>query len=251
MRISIIGCGVMGSSFARRFAQKGYEVVLCDHAIVKGEALAKELEAKFYANPKDAAKGADVVLLAIKPKDLEKIAHELKLEGQILLSILAGTSIKRLEEYFPKATIVRAMPNLALTQGEAVIALVGERNNQIDDLLGGLGLIFWTQEDKIDAITALAGSGPAFVLSMIEAMTESGIEMGLSAFESQELVLQTMLGAIALLKAHPGHPGQIRWQISAPGGTTIAGQAAFEESGVRSGIRKTILATYRRAKEIL
>lgn len=246
----------MGSSFARQFSKKGYEVVLCDHAIVKGEALAKELEAKFYAAPKDAVKGADVVLLAIKPKDLEKIAAELKLEGsQILLSILAGASVKRLKEYFPKATIVRAMPNLALTQGQSVIALVGELNvdahNQIDDLLTGLGLIFWTQEEKIDAITALAGSGPAFVLAMIEAMTESGIEMGLSAFESQELVLQTMLGAIALLKATPGHPGQIRWQISAPGGTTIAGQAAFEESGVRSGIRKTILATYRRAKELL
>lgn len=245
----------MGSSFARRFAEKGHEIVLCDHAFVKGEALATELGAKFYAAPNDAVKEADIVLLAIKPKDLEKIAGEIKLDGQILLSILAGTSAKRLKEYFPKAKIVRAMPNLALTQGEAVIALVGDElsidaHNQIDDLLMGLGLIFWTQEDKIDVITALSGSGPAFVLAMIEAMTETGIELGLTAIESQELVLQTMLGAVALLKANPGHPGQIRWQISAPGGTTIAGQAAFEESGVRSGIRKTILATYARAKEL-
>lgn len=258
MKIAVIGCGVMGTAFARQFAQKGQELALCDHAKAKGESLARELGAAFIANPSEAVKGADLTFLAVKPKDFEKMAAQIgKLEGQIVFSILSGTNIDRLKEKFPKATIVRAMPNLAMTCGESVIALVGdahmtpETRNAIDDLLAGAGLIFWTQEEKIDPITALAGSGPAFVLAMIEAMTESGIEMGLSAAESQELVLQTFLGAVALLKASKGHPGEIRWQIAAPGGTTIAGLAAFEESGVRSGIRKTILATYNRTKELM
>jgi pyrroline-5-carboxylate reductase len=248
MKIAVIGCGVMGSSFARQFAKKGQELVLCDHDAVKGEALAKELGAKFFEAPKDAFKGADLVLLAIKPKDLEKIKEGL--EGKIVLSILAGTSLSRLKEQFPKAKVVRAMPNLALTQGEAVIALTGEKLAQIDQLLTGMGLIFWTQEEKIDAITALAGSGPAFVIAIIEAMIESGIELGLTAAESQQMVLQTILGAVALVKANPGHPGEVRWKIAAPGGTTIAGLAAFEESGIRAGIRKTILATYAKAKTL-
>lgn len=252
MKIAIIGCGVMGSAFARHFAKKGHELVLCDHLVAKGEALAKELKAKFQAAPNEAVKGTEVVLLAIKPKDLGKIKEGL--DGKIVISILAGTALEKLKEKFPKATIVRAMPNLAITCGEAVTALVGDVSSevraQVDELLAGTGLIFWTQEEKIDPISALAGSGPAFVLAMIEAMIESGIEMGLPAAESQALVLQTILGAVALLKANPGHPGAIRWQISAPGGTTIAGQAAFEESGVRSGIRKTILATYHRNKEL-
>lgn len=249
MKIAVIGCGVMGSSFARQFAKKGHELFLCDHDVVKGQALAEELGAKFFGSPNDAVKGADLVLLAIKPKDLQKIQE--RLEGKILLSILAGTSLHRLKEQFPKAKVVRAMPNLALTQGEAVIALAGEKLEQIDPLLAGMGLIFWTQEEKIDAITAIAGSGPAFVIAMIEAMTESGIELGLTAAESLQMVLQTLLGAVALVKANPGHPGEVRWKIAAPGGTTIAGLAAFEESGVRSGIRKTILATYSKAKELL
>lgn len=249
MKIAIIGCGVMGSAFARQFSEKKQEVFLCDHAVAKGEALAEELGAKFFTSPKEAVEGADLVLLAVKPKDLQKMSG---LEGKIVLSILAGTSIERLKEQFPKAIVVRAMPNLALTCGEAVIALVGESKvrQQIDDLLEGMGLIFWTQEEKIDAITAVAGSGPAFVIAMIEAMTESGVEIGLSSAESLELVLQTMIGAVALLKAGKSHPAEVRWKIAAPGGTTIAGLAAFEESGVRAGIRKTILATFQRAKEL-
>ncbi|MBS0629075.1 MAG: pyrroline-5-carboxylate reductase [Verrucomicrobia bacterium] len=248
MRIAIIGCGVMGSAFARQFAKKGHELVLCDHFAQKGEALAKELRAKFQAAPINAVKGAEVVLLAIKPKDLGKIKVSLK--GKTVISILAGTTLETLKRRFAGAKIVRAMPNLALTQGEAVIALAGEKIDEVDQLLKGMGLIFWTQEEKIDPITALAGSGPAFVIAIIEALTESGIELGLPAAEAQELVLQTIMGAVALVKAGKGHPGQIRWQISAPAGTTIAGLAAFEECGVRSGIRKTILATYKRAKEL-
>lgn len=242
----------MGSAFARQFAKMGHELKLCDHLAAKGQELAKELGGEFNASPNEAVRGADLVLLAVKPHDLAKIDEPL--DGKIVLSILAGTPLKKLQERFPKAKIVRAMPNLALTCGEAVIALCGDVSDQVRGLVGellqGTGLYFWTQEDKIDPITAIAGSGPAFVLAMIEAMVESGIELGLNAAQAQELVLQTILGSIALLKANPVHPGEIRWKIAAPGGTTIAGLAAFEESGVRAGIRKTILATYARAKEL-
>ena len=108
----------------------------------------------------------------------------------------------------------------------------------------------WTPEDKIDAITALAGSGPAFVIAIMEAMIESGIFMGLRSDEAKALVAQTFLGAVALVKAEKGHPGAVRWQISAPGGTTIAGMKTLEENGVRAGVMRTILATFEKVKEI-
>jgi len=243
----------MGSAFARQFAKKGHQLTFCDRFVEKGKALASELNGEFYASADDAVKGAEVVLLAIKPKDLNQIKEGL--EGKIVLSILAGTPLAKLKQQFAKALIVRAMPNLALTCGEAVIALASDVSSeiqaQVDDLLSGMGLNFWTQEDKIDPITAIAGSGPAFILAMIEALVDSGIELGIPASQSQELVLQTIIGAVALLKdQNPGHPGEIRWKIAAPGGTTIAGLAAFEDSGVRAGIRKTVLATYNRTKEL-
>lgn len=258
MKIAIIGCGVMGGAFARQFVQKGHDLVLCDHSSKKGEALVQEIGGTYVSDLKEAAKGADLVLLAIKPKDLESTAKEIgPLKGQILLSILSGATVDLLKEYFPGASVIRSMPNLALTCGESVIALVKDSSlpegdkDQIDQLLEGLGLILWVEEEKINAITALAGSGPAFIFVIIEAMVESGIVLGLRADEALDLTLQTLIGAVALQKANLGHPGALRWQISSPGGTTIAGLKALEESGVRAGIMKTILATFQRTQEML
>ncbi len=257
MKIAVLGCGVMGSAFARQLAQKGHQLVLCDRNSEKEHTLAKEIGAVFASDPREAIKGVDVIVLAIKPKDIEKIAAVIgKLEGQMLVSIVVSYTVASLKKLFPGGEIIRTMPNLALTRGESVIAVVKDEKllevsrKKVDLLLDGMGLIFWTEEGKIDAISALAGSGPAFVIAIIEAMIESGVMMGLKASEAKELVLQTLLGSVALLKSHEGHPGEIRWQISAPAGTTIAGMKALEEGGVRSGVMNTILATYRRTKEL-
>ncbi|NGX36980.1 MAG: Pyrroline-5-carboxylate reductase [Chlamydiae bacterium] len=255
MRVAILGCGVMGSAFARQLSLHGHQVILCDRNQEKTEALVKELECTFAREPKEAVAQAEFILLAIKPKDLKGLDLG-TLDGHIVMSILVGTTAGELKRAFKGAFVIRSMPNLALRCGESVIALVEDADLseevvvKVEHLLKGLGLIFWTQEEKIDAITALAGSGPAFVIAVMEAMIESGIAMGLRADEAKELVLQTLLGAVALLKAEKGHPGAVRWQIAAPGGTTIAGMKAFEEQGVRAGIMHTILATFERTKEI-
>jgi len=258
MRVAIIGCGVMGSAFARQFATKGHKLVLCDRTFEKAKNLAQELEIEVSSDFNEAKNDVDFILLAVKPKNLKELAMQINpLNGQILLSILAGVDLNTLKKHFPKAPIVSCMPNLALTCGEGVIALVKDRDlsqeivEKVEHLFEGLGRTFWTEEEKIPAITALAGSGPAFVLAIVEAMVESGIFMGLYAKEAEDLVLQTILGSVALLKAHEGHPGALRWQISSPGGTTIAGLKALEESGVRASIMHTFLAAYKKVKETL
>ncbi|MDN3506329.1 MAG: pyrroline-5-carboxylate reductase [Simkaniaceae bacterium] len=247
MRIAIIGVGVMGTAFAKAFIEKGFDVVLCDRSSksIKGADTVKE--------PKAAVKDTDIVLIAIKPKDLKGLAAELgDLKGKLVLSILAGVTVASLKSYFPGAEIVRSMPNLALTCNEAVIALTGaeEAKDRVEELLKGLGLVFWTEERLIDGITALAGSGPAFIMAILEAMVESGILMGLKADSALKLALQTMRGTIALIEEHSGHPGELRWQVSAPAGTTIAGMKAFEENSVRSGLIETFLAAYNRSKDL-
>lgn len=255
MKVAIIGCGVMGSAMARVMAKKGVQLHLCDHHTEKGKALAAELKGTFYTEAKDAVAGVDAILLAIKPKDLAFGAAQMgKLDGKIVLSILAGTDLKVLKKELPSATVIRCMLNLALTVGEGVIALAKDPTlsqktiEQVGHLLSGMGLVLWTEEAKLDPITALSGSGIAFVLAIIESFVEGGVAMGLRADEAKELVLQTLLGAVSMTKAHPGHPGELRWQISAPAGTTIAGMRAFETSGVRAGIMHTLLATFDKAR---
>lgn len=257
MDIAILGCGVMGRAFAEKLLEGGHRLTLCDRDSRKGKELASAVGGSFALDPKEAISSAELILLAIKPKDLEEMVAQLgTLKGQILFSILTSTSVSELKSHFPGGQVLRGMPNLALIHGESVIALVDEpaldeeTKQRVSALLEGMGMVFWTQEGKIDAITALAGSGPAFVIAIVEAMVDAAIMMGLRASEAQEMALQTMVGAISLMRNCDGHPGQVRWQISAPSGTTSAGICALEDSGVRAGVIDTLLATFQRAKEI-
>lgn len=258
MKIAVIGCGNMGSAFARHFA-KNHCVLLCDRNLPKTQALAKEIKALFEEEVSVAIREADVVLLGFKPKDLSAFAKKGAVsftEGKILISILAGTPLSLLKKHFPKPTLVRTMPNLALVFGQGVIGVVDdghfspEQKQQIDSLFEGMGLIAWMPEEKIDALTALSGSGIGFVLVMIEAMIDGGVHLGFTAKESREIVLKTMEGAVALMKESGKHPAELKLQIASPGGTTIAGLKAMEEEGVRSGIVHALVACYEKALEI-
>ncbi len=243
----------MGSAFAHRWAEKGHQLILCDHSPKKAESLAHETKGK-TASMKEAAAHAEVILIAVKPKDLREIQlGELKKE-QIVLSILAGVPVHLLKTAIRGGEVIRMMPNLAVKLGEGVLATVAppeeKLRGRLRTLFEGLGEIFWVEEEKLEAITALAGSGPAYLLAVAEAMVEAGIAMGLSAQEAEALVLQTGLGTLAMLKDKGGHPGQLLWEISSPGGTTIHGMLAFEEQGVRFGIAKALLEAYRRALQM-
>jgi len=256
MKIAILGCGVMGSAFARQLAKQGHQLALCDRRREVGMVLADELGASFFDDPNEAADKAEVVLLAIKPDQIEDISQQLEGRKRTLLSILAGTSIAEMQEWFPGCQIIRAMPNLALIHGESIIALVGDEDvdeelkRKVSELLDPMGMVFWTEEEKMDAITALAGSGPAFIIAIVEALVEAGIQMGLPVQIARSVALKMIQGAVSLMEHHEGHPGEIRWRISSPKGTTIAGLNALEKEGVRSGIIQTVLASYEKAKDM-
>lgn len=254
MKIAVIGCGVMGTAFARHLAKKN-SIILCDRSHEKAAALAKELGCSYRETPAEAAEAADCVFLAIKPKDLVAIAQEIAtaVENKILISILAGTPLDALKRYFPRAVSVRTMPNMGFICGEGVMGLVDEvglslkTKEIVDSLFEGIGLKLWMNESKIEAITALSGSGIGFIFVMIEAMIDGGVHLGFSSEEAREIVLKTMEGAIALMRESGKHPAELKLQIASPGGTTIAGLKVMEETGVRSGIIKTLTACYEKA----
>lgn len=259
MKVAVIGCGTMGSAFARHFA-KGYKVILNDRDKAKAQALAKEIGASFQEKSQAAMQAADVILLAVKPKDLSKLASDTTsatFEGKVVISILAGVSLAVLEKNFPTALIVRAMPNLALICGQGVIGLAEEgshlteeRKKVVETLLHGLGLLTWISEEKLESLTALCGSGIGFAFVILEAMIDGGVFLGFTAHDSRELVLKTFEGAIALLRETGKHPAELKLNVSSPGGTTIAGLKVMEEKGVRAGIVATLEACHAKALNI-
>lgn len=258
MRIAIIGCGNMGTAMAQSLS-KEHELFLHDRDPVWTEGLQKEGFGKSYHQICDAIHNADMVILAVKPDHLEEVADQISSsmkEEQILVSLLAGVTLETIKSYFPTPMLVRMMPNLAATHGEGVIGLVNashmskEHKTEISHVFKPLGKLYWLPETKMDALTALTGSGPAFLFAIIESMVEAGVAMGFSAQDAQELILQMIKGSITLLQESKKHPAELKWRIASPGGTTIAGLLELEKSNLRSAVIQPFLASYKRAKEI-
>lgn len=245
----------MGSAIAQRLSQAN-QLFLYDHNEEKVELLAHQGYGKVCKNIKEALPPSEMVILAIKPQGIKPLAGQIKdhlREDQVVVSLLAGTTIKSLKQYFPKVQIVRMMPNLALLHGEGVIALSSDESvdkSILTNILERLGKIYWLPEDKIDALTALAGSGPAFFFVIVEAMIDAGIAMGFSAKDAREIVYQMLKGSLTLLEQTSKHPGELKWQIASPQGTTIAGLKRLEELAIRGGIMNTFMAAYERAKTL-
>lgn len=256
MKIGIIGCGHMGGGIARRLADN-HEVFLYGRHPKAVAALAKEIKGISCKNAVDLVKQAELVILSVKPKDISHVAKEFSgkfSKKQILVSVLAGTSLQTLMKFFSGTTIIRMMPNLAVVYGEGVVGLSAldtldvKRRELLTELFLPLGLVKWLPEAMMDAITSLTGSGPAFVLVMVEAMVDAAIKLGFNAVDGQELVLQMMQGALRMLKETKKHPAELKWQIASPGGTTIAGLNELEALGLRNAIIKTFVAAYERSR---
>ncbi len=254
MKVSVIGCGVIGSALATHFSKK-MSVILCDRSLAKSSKLAQEIGATATEKVSDAIQKADVIILAIKPKDLKKFAEEtsaLFKPSQILISALGGTSVATLRNYFPNPQIVRCLPNIPMICGEGVIGFVEDNQlkEKINGLFQGLGLLVWLSEEKLEGLSALAGSGPAFVYVLIEAMIDSGVFLGFPAHEAKELVLKTLEGSIKLLRESGLSPAELKLKVASPGGTTIAGLKALEEGGVRGALMRTYQATLQKAHDM-
>lgn len=255
MKITIIGCGNMGKGLAKRLSQTN-QLFLYDHNNEKSELLAQEGYGRAFRSIFDALSPSEMIILAIKPQNLKELAMSIKeglRESQMVISVLAGTTIETLKQFFPSVQIVRMMPNLPLIYGEGVIGLSlskeikNEDKDHLIKIFESLGKIHWLSEDKINALTALTGSGPAFFFVMVEAMIDAGIAMGFSASDAQSLIYQMLRGSLTLLEQTSKHPGELKWQIASPQGTTIAGLKRLEELALRGGIMNTFLAAYDRA----
>lgn len=258
MRMTIFGCGNMGSALAHRLAPH-HQLFLYDRSFPVATKLAQDNLGLACQNVEDSIKASDVIFLAVKPQNLAEAAdslrHSIKKE-QIIVSLLAGTPLRILKTYFPENPILRMMPNLAITYGEGIIGLSSnetfseEKKKQWVQIFEPLGHIYWFSEDKMNPLTSLASSGPSFFFSMMEAMVDAGTAMGFEEHVSRSLVHQMIRGSLALLEKSGGRPEELSKKIASPGGTTEAGLKKMKQRSVRDGIIDTFFAANDRAKEL-
>lgn len=258
MKICIIGCGNMGSGIAQRLS-KEHALALHDHDVKGTAELAKTIGAKSYSKAVEAVQDCEIVILAVKPQNLSEIATHIASSltpKKLLISILSGITMHTLRRYFGDIPIVRMMPNLPLLHGKGVIGLAenpelpNATKNTLDKLLKPLGFVHWLPENKMDALNSLTGSGPAFVFVLIEAMIDAAIAMGFSAHDGKQYVYEMLEGSLTMLQETGQHPAELKWKVTSPAGTTIAGLQEMEEHGVRGCIMNTFIAAYQRAAEL-
>jgi pyrroline-5-carboxylate reductase len=190
--------------------------------------------------------GADAVVLAMKPKDAVSAIKEIQnyLNDQMLVvSVLAGISLNTIEELSEKKLpIARAMPNTSAAVGKSATGIAvndsvtTEQMEEIKRLFETIGLAVFVDEDQIDAVTGVSGSGPAYIYYLVEAMEKGALEVGLDQYTAKELIVQTLLGAAEMLKISPKPAQQLRKEVTSPGGTTEAGIKVLEENKVNEAM---------------
>jgi len=203
----------------------------------------------------------EVLLLAIKPQIFSLVASEL--EGinsanspRLIISILAGTSLDKLESVFSRSGVIRVMPNTPALVGKGMTAIAPNGKVSKEDLtvaqsiFGAIGEVIEVPEYQMDAVTGLSGSGPAFVAMMVEALSDGGVAVGLPRAIASQLALQTVLGTAELIKTKQLHPAVLKDQVTSPGGTTIAGVAQLEKNGFRHALIEAVKAAKVRSEEL-
>ena len=206
-----------------------------------------------------------IILLAIKPQiftsvvsDLAACHQNLASEGPtpLILSILAGLPLSKLEGAFPHQAVIRAMPNAPAMAGEGMTAISPgqwvqpEQLQQAQEIFGAIGQVVQVPESLMDAVTGLSGSGPAYVALMVEALADGGVAAGLPRAVAQQLALQTVRGTTGLLAQDNLHPALLKDRVTSPGGTTIAGIATLEKAGFRSAVIEAVKAATARSQEL-
>ena len=263
-KIAFIGAGRMAEAIIKELLRagwaKGEDVVLSDIDPVRLEWIAAEYGVGTAAANTDAAAGAEIILLAVKPQKMEEVLRELSgavNKSQTVISIAMGKSTGFIEGLLPQGIpVVRVMPNNPAMVGAAVSVLSygehagGRGRAQALEIFACLGAVFEIDEKLQDEAMAVSGCGPAYFYVVAEALCDAGVRLGLDRALALDLVTGTMIGAGMMLRDSGLHPAQLKDMVTSPGGSTIAALEALEEGGIRNAFYKAVAAALRRAKEV-
>jgi pyrroline-5-carboxylate reductase len=262
MKLGFIGGGNMAAAMIGGILKKGFaasDINVAETSPDRRAWLTHEFNVVAHAND-DAVLAADVIVLAVKPQQLAETLRALPklLPEQLVLSIAAGVRAGDISRWLGgHPAVVRAMPNTPALVGAGIaglFALPGVSETQKNDasrILEAVGCVVWLQQEaQIDVVTAISGSGPAYVFYFIEALEQAGIDLGLPADTARLLTLQTFFGAAALAIKDQSAPAELRARVTSKGGTTERGILALEEGGVGYAIGLAARAAAERAAEM-
>ena len=260
--IGFIGVGVMGSSIIKSLLMKSItsdQICIADKSPEKLE----QLKSQYQVEVKEIApigKSCNVIFLAVKPQDLADVLNELKQTIQpetLVISIAAGKTIKFIEDQLQSNnSVIRAMPNTPAQIGKGISAIAagtkvsGDELKIATELFSTTGEVVVVTEDKIDAVTALSGSGPAYFFYFIEAMVKAGVELGLTDEIATKLAIETISGSAAMLKESNLDAATLRKNVTSPKGTTAAALEVFTNNDLENIILKAMSAAKNRAQEL-
>lgn len=262
-RVAILGGGVMGEAILAGILAAGWDIE--DVAVTEPSAVrANEIAERYGVRAADGAartsSRADVVLIAVKPKDVAGLLAEISptlAAGTLVVSVAAGLPCAFYEQRLPAGTpVVRVMPNTPAVIGKGASAIspgthaTDEHLALAERLLAGTGLVVRAAEKDLDAITAISGSGPAYVFYLVDALAEAGVLLGLTRERARELAVATFLGSATLLDQSGEHPVVLRERVSSPGGTTVAALRELDAHGVRAAVLAAAEAARDRSREL-
>jgi pyrroline-5-carboxylate reductase len=260
-RLAIVGAGKMGGPIALRVVESGLlaaeRVAVSDIAPAARAALAERLGVSTFADNVAAIQEASTIVLAVLPQGMSDVLASLRgrlAPDQLVVSIAAGVTLSTLSAGLEHPAIVRVMPNAPAQVGEGISAwfaspvVTPSQKAEVRAVLRCIGRELEVDDERyLDMVTAVSGSGPAWVMLVLEAMIDAGVQIGLRPDWSRELVYQTVSGSIALARQTGKHPAELRNLVTSPGGTTAAGLYAMERAGLRAAVAGGIVAAFERS----
>ena len=271
MGFGVIGLGRMAQALVQPLLESGQlqreQLLACVQSERSAQALSARFSVAVGTDPK-ACLQAQELLLALKPQQLDGLVQQLggveaiaaAAQGQpqppLLISVLAGVSVQRLEACFPGWAVVRTVPNTPCLVRQGLVSLsfgngVSEAQRQrVQQLFAGIGEVLELPESQVPAFLALTSSGPAFVALVAEALADGAVAAGLPRQLAQHLAHRTLAGSAALLHGQELHPGQLKDMVSSPGGATIAGIRQLEQAGARSALIEAVVRAAERSREL-
>ncbi|MFQ5988839.1 MAG: pyrroline-5-carboxylate reductase [Candidatus Methylomirabilales bacterium] len=263
-RIAFIGAGNMGEALIKGLLQAGQvrpeQLMATDIRTDRLDAIRKAYRIETLTSNKEAATKAQILLLAVKPQVMDEVLTGLRgtvTEDHLILSVAAGIRTAFIEAKFSQPTrVVRIMPNTpALVLAAASAISPGQHATEEDlkitrEVFEAVGRVVQVDEKLMDAVTGLSGSGPAYIFVLIEALSDAGVQMGLSREVATLLAAQTVFGAARMVLESGEHPAKLKDMVTSPAGTTVAGLHVLEQAGFRGSLLEAVEAATRRSMEL-
>ncbi|MBW2091713.1 MAG: pyrroline-5-carboxylate reductase [Deltaproteobacteria bacterium] len=263
-KFGLIGGGNMGEALVKGLIQSGRaqpgEIIVSDPLAIRRDYLKEEYQVTVDEDNNAVVESAPAVILAVKPQVMSRVLDDIRDQvnaNHLIISIAAGVKLESIESALAgEVPVVRAMPNtpaLALSGATAISPgsyASGKHLKTARALFEAVGVVVEVEEKDMDAVTALSGSGPAYVFIFMEALTDAGVLEGLPRDQAFLLACQTILGSAKLAKEAGVSPAQLKDKVTSPAGTTIAGLMVLEKGGLRGLIMEAVKAAAERSKEL-